>query len=418
MTRCSVRELFRVCDSHCGDDKRHLLRGCRGFSIDAFAPRGSTKPFQPGALSFGEVAGVDLDALDGVVERHAAFDVGEELFVAESFAGLRVGGGSEGAGSVKGSDFIEEAGFHHLFDAGVDARVDEFGGPVQDDEAVGNFGFGIRDVGLRSIPLCLVGADGFAGEVEDFEGADGAAFVIGVDALGGVGVDAFEFFAECREAFGAELISECVIGAGAFEEAVEEGFDVEVGAADDDGGFVAGLNIGDGALRFAEPVMDCEGGGIARVAEVEEMVGDALAFGDGRLGGADVHAFIDLKGVGGDEFGGLTLRGEGVGKFDGEGGLATGGGAGDDGDEGERSGHAGLFARRRLANAQSVRRRSATRVPPTDPKPHRWSLGDGEVEVVGGFASAEAPGEIVRGDCEVGGCHDFAPDRCDCQARA
>ena len=41
---------------------------------------------------------------------------------------------------------------------------------------------GLGDVYKRQVPLRLVRADRAAGEAEDFESADGAALIVGVDA--------------------------------------------------------------------------------------------------------------------------------------------------------------------------------------------------------------------------------------------
>jgi hypothetical protein len=61
-------------------------------------------------------------------------------------------------------------------------------------------------------------------------------------------------------------------------------------------------------------------------------VGDALAFGDCGLGGADVEAGVDLEGVGGDNLGlDVVLIAEGESELDGEVGFSAGGWASDDG---------------------------------------------------------------------------------------
>lgn len=178
-------------------------------------------------------------------------------------------------------------------------------------------------------PLLLQLADWCASEAEDFDGADGAAFVVGVDARRGGGVDAFEFGAEGGEAQSAELFAQIFVGGGAGEHAVEEEFDVEVCAADDDGEDVAREAVGDGAGGEGEPVAGGEG--VARVDDVDEQVRDAGAFFERGFGGADVHAAVDLVGVGGEDFAGLASRDHGVGQADGEITLAACGWADDDG---------------------------------------------------------------------------------------
>ena len=56
-----------------------------------------------------------------------------------------------------------------------------------------------------------------------------------MDAGGGGGVNAFEFGAAGGGVQGGEFGTELWIGLGAVEETFEEGLDVEVGAADDNG---------------------------------------------------------------------------------------------------------------------------------------------------------------------------------------
>lgn len=331
---------------------------------------------EPGALVLGEAPGFDLDLFDGVFEvaggrgpavgRKRALDDGDELLVAEGFAGL----GCEGVGFDERADLVEQAALHHEFDAGVDARVEDFGGVVEEDELeVGSprseVGSGrwlfvpnshFRLLTLRTVPLGLACGDGDPGLPEDLERADGAAGVVGVDAGRRGGIDALEFGAAGGGVHGGEFGTELWVGFGSVEEAFEEGLDVEVGAADDDGEDVVGAKAGDGLVGAGEPGVEGEGGTGFRVSgfgsrvgnEIYEMMRYAPAFGGGGFGGADVEAGVDLEGVGGDDLGADgVLVAEGDGEIDGEVGLAAGGGAADDGGEGENG---------RIGNHEQVKR--------------------------------------------------------------
>lgn len=108
---------------------------------------------------------------------------------------------------------------------------------------------------------------------------------------------------------GVELGAEGGVGGRAVEDAVEEGLNVEGGAADDDGQDVAGAEVIDFGVGEGEPLFESEGIGSVRVGDIDEVVGGAGAFAGGGLGGADIHAAIDLKGVGGDEFAGGGVGG-------------------------------------------------------------------------------------------------------------
>ena len=57
-----------------------------------------------------------------------------------------------------------------------------------------------------------------------------------------------------------------------------------------------GLDVGGGGLLVAR-----DGRGLGDVEHVELVVRDAAALGDGELGGADVHAAVQLHGVGVDD---------------------------------------------------------------------------------------------------------------------
>ena len=93
------------------------------------------------------------------------------------------------------------------------------------------------------VPLLLKGGDGFAGEFIDLKGADDASWVVGTDFGGGGRVDCLKLGVKLAEAFGLclcfEFLADLLISAGAFEEAVEERFDVKGCAADGDDWFAA-----------------------------------------------------------------------------------------------------------------------------------------------------------------------------------
>jgi chorismate dehydratase len=304
-----------------------LLNIERGGAGDQSGAGGWCEALGPGPLIFGESAGFDLDPLDGVIERNPIEQVIEELLVPQRLGCVW----AEAACGVEGADLVEQAALDHVLHAGVDAAVDGFDGPVEDDELrVGAGGAGV--------PLALVGGDGRAGLLEDFEGADGSADVVEVDAGGGVGVDALKLGAARVRVHGGEALAEGGVGGRAFEEAFEEGFDVEVCAADDDGDGVAGADVVDGVVGEGEPLIDAEA--VGGIDEVDEVVADAALLGGGGFGGADVEAAVDLEGVGGDDLAGGAGAGlEGEGELDGEGGLSAGGGATDDGE----GGHGGWY---------------------------------------------------------------------------
>ena len=97
---------------------------------------------------------------------------------------------------------------------------------------------------------------------------------------------------------------------------------IQSGAAGDDGGLAPGENVvhnGGGHFGVA-----ADGKILPGVADIDHMVTDALHFRGVRLGGADVHAPVDIHGVAGNHF-----AVGGLGQLYRQGGLAGGCGPGD-----------------------------------------------------------------------------------------
>src|SRR5690606_30837413 len=92
-----------------------------------------------------------------------------------------------------------------------------------------------------------------------------------------------------------------------------------------DGNNAARAAVIDLRVRPREPLVQRES--LRRIDDVDQVVRHALAFVDGRLGRADIHAPIHLVSVGRDDLGAL----EPVRERNGESGLASGGGTHNDG---------------------------------------------------------------------------------------
>lgn len=272
----------------------------------------ASKPFN---LSAGELPGSDLGGFQGIVEGDFTGEVVDPLLVT---GGLLCGGGKLAELSKQGFDFAEPALCDHLFDAGIDAAVEQGFVPLQADPDDGVAGSGLFPCGLER-------ADGAAGQLEDFKGADEATGVVGVDALGGGGVDLLQAGVELVVGVLSEAVADGRVGAGAVEEAGEEGFVVHGGAAGGDQRGALCLRRGDGLVGEADEVGDGEG--LIGGGYVDQVVGNFLLLGWGRLGGADVHTLIDLHGVYGED-----LRAGVAGHLQCQGGFAAGGGA-DDGQD-------------------------------------------------------------------------------------
>ena len=161
---------------------------------------------------------------------------------------------------------------------------------------------------------------GAAGKNTDFEGAKDTVAVVGMDALGGFGVEAGEETREVGTLF--ETGAEGGVGSGAGGEAAEEGAEIEAGAAAEDGEATAGGDFGKEGFDLASEVGGGEG--LVGTTNVEEMVRGGEAFGERKFGGADVEAAEDLERVTVYDF-----AVEVAGKGDGESAFARTGGADD-----------------------------------------------------------------------------------------
>ena len=174
------------------------------------------------------------------------------------------------------------------------------------------------------LPLRLQRTDRRAGQVVNFEGADETLAVGHCDAVGGGGVDRGEPGVEFGVGEFGEAGAEGFVLAGAVEEAFDQGFEVEVGAADDDRGPTVGEAGFDKRVDVVQPVVDGET--LVRFDDVDGFVADAVTQRAGGFGGAGVQVPVDLHGVGPDDEAAPTL-GQGRGEV----GLAARGGAENDG---------------------------------------------------------------------------------------
>ena len=98
--------------------------------------------------------------------------------------------------------------------------------------------------------------------------------------------------------FRLQALADRLVRAGKVEFA-ERGPDVEAGAADEDRDLAALLQVGEHGVDEVLVLRDARG--LGDVPDVEQMVRDAPALGLRELGGADVHARIQLHGVGVDD---------------------------------------------------------------------------------------------------------------------
>src|SRR4051812_17197932 len=142
-------------------------------------PGDAGEPPEPFHLPPGELAGGDLDLLDGVVERRLAAEVVDEFVV----SGRLAGGLREGAVAVEQpAGLVQPAGVHHRLHAGVDPAIEYLAVPVQADPHR-------RVPLLRRRPLALKRRDRLARQPVHLQRADEPLGVVAVQSGGGRGID-------------------------------------------------------------------------------------------------------------------------------------------------------------------------------------------------------------------------------------
>ncbi len=278
---------------------------------------------QPGALALGVPPVAGLSFGDGLLAGEGALEDGE---------GLRVAEGAKGSGEIfrwavaaealeEAFGFLEEAAVEHGGGSVVDAMAQIGAGWVEGEAEDAEAGEGF------SAAVLPLGGEVLAGGEAEGEGAEELGGVVGVDGLGGAGVEtgkeAMEMGGGVAGGEGTEAVAQGGIDGGCGKEAVEERAEIEAGAADDERKTAAGGDAVDSFASMPGPVAGGEG--LVGVDEVEAVVGDEGAIFRGGLGGADLHAAVDGDGVAGEDFGGEVLR-----KAEGEVGFAGGGGTGED----------------------------------------------------------------------------------------
>ena len=287
------------------------------FGAEAGNPANVLLGAKPSPLALGVLTGADAHFFDRLRFREIVRQQeAQGLFVTE---GLEWFDGGTDARGEQGADFVEQAAAPNFFAALIEMRVERFARRVEGEDE--------RTVtGERSESRAgEMFARGTGGEQAEFEGAKGFVEIVGMDALGGGGIEPGEQAANgARPArlAGKEAGAERVIPLGAGGKAVEQGAEVKSGAAAENGEAAANGDLGEHGADFGDEITGGEdvGGG----AEIDEMVGDAALTGGGHLGRSDVETGVDLDGIEVD-----NLAVEPLGEGESEGRLPRPGGSGD-----------------------------------------------------------------------------------------
>ena len=311
--------MFRRGGSFFQEGGNHFESGVpRGlFGAEAGDPVNVFFGAEPGPLALSVLAGADTHFLDRLrLRKIVRQQEAHGLFVTE---GLEWFDGGTDARGEKGADFVEEAVVPNFLTALIEVRIKCFAGRVEGENEGTVTGEGSEAAAGE------VFAGGTGGEQAEFQGSNGFVGIIGVDALGGGGIEPDEQAANGARASrlaGKEVGAERVIPLWAGGKAVEQGAEVKTGAAAENGEAAASGDLGKHGADFGGEITGGEevGGG----AEVDEMVGNAALFEEGQLGRSDVETGVDLNGIEVDD---LAVKSLGEGESEGR--LPRPGGSGD-----------------------------------------------------------------------------------------
>jgi hypothetical protein len=154
---------------------------------------------------------------------------------------------------------------------------------------------------LEVLPLRHKGTERAAGELMDLQCADDAPFV--GEPAGGHRIHGLEAGQQRSGALGRQVILKLLpqrrICSGEFQD-VQRRAHVQPGTPGEDGAFAACVDVRDGGpCLLLEPG---DAGFLGHIQDVQEMVPHSPAFGQGDFRRADVHAAVELHGIGVDDF--------------------------------------------------------------------------------------------------------------------
>src|ERR1019366_7542454 len=152
----------------------------------------------------------------------------------------------------------------------------------------------------RGLPLRPLFGKLFAGEPDNFHGADDAARILSVNFLVGRRVEFAQFAQQRFERRGFQFSPQSGTGGRRFTQAFEKRLEIKPGAAAENRRPPARLDFGHRLFREANELRCVEG--FVQIANVNEVMRHAGAFGRRWLGRADVQPAINLHRVGGDDF--------------------------------------------------------------------------------------------------------------------
>ena len=161
---------------------------------------------------------------------------------------------------------------------------------------------GLIPGGNRLCPQIVFG-NGFAAFVENFQCPDDPTG-IALRALRCFRIDGAQLCKQSFHTFDLHLCFQPLPMAGGRDRrkiiATDQAVHIKACAAGDNGGFAPSQNVihdGRGHVCVA-----ADGEILRRVADIDHVMGDALHFFLGWLGGADIHAAIDLHGIAGNPY--------------------------------------------------------------------------------------------------------------------
>lgn len=194
------------------------------------------------------------------------------------------------AARLQPDDFFEQAAREHLLHAPIDFRVQGVARRIKAENQGAEAGEG------GSPPLGLKFGQGPLLDEADLHGPNDFVGVLGGDTGGGSGVEPGEAAVQTAGLIrfdAGKSGAEDEVSGRPLKKAVEQRTEVKSRTAADDGQASAGGNLTKQRPRAAGKVAGRED--FVGLQEVEQVVRNAAAFGDGQLGRADVEAPVELQ---------------------------------------------------------------------------------------------------------------------------
>ena len=252
-------------------------------------------PPEPGELALGKAAGIPLDQADSLLHGILAVQRAQDLSVTYALHGDILRSQSL---FLQALHFFNKSLFHHPVHPGIDPFVEfcTVHGEDKKDSVVGR--------SPHVFAAVMLGNAQAAALLGEFQGPDDPLDIVGMNGLSRLRIHLLQALIEGLgpAVFGFLLHCSAAVRVGIhFREVnpVEEGLDIKARASHKEGQTACPADLLCGLPGSRLEAHDIPG--ISGISDVDQIVGDPLHLFFCDLGGAYVHAAVDLHGVGGND---------------------------------------------------------------------------------------------------------------------